>query len=75
VKPGLGDCTADPPKDGSATVFKAEARRARSKEFLIKKTPISADSVCLCGKYSFTVNPKESKKITHEEIKPWQREK
>ena len=48
---GLGDRTADPPKDGSATIFKAEARpstgsgrgepvetrRSRSKEFLIKK--------------------------------------
>jgi hypothetical protein len=34
---GLGDCTADPPKDGSATVFKAEARRAQSKKILIKK--------------------------------------
>ena len=34
---GLEDCTADPPKDGSATVFKAEALRTRSKEFLIKK--------------------------------------
>ena len=34
---GLGYCTADPPKDGSATIFKAEAQRARSKEFLIKK--------------------------------------
>jgi hypothetical protein len=29
--------TADPPKDGSATIFKAEALRAQSKEFLIKK--------------------------------------
>ena len=29
--------TANPPKDGSATVFKAEALRAQSKEFLIKK--------------------------------------
>jgi hypothetical protein len=32
---GLGDCTADPPKAGSATTFKAEALRARSKEFLM----------------------------------------
>jgi hypothetical protein len=31
------ELTADPPKDGSATVFKAEARRAQSKEFLINK--------------------------------------
>jgi hypothetical protein len=31
------ELTADPPKDGSATVFKAEALRAPSKEFLIKK--------------------------------------
>jgi hypothetical protein len=30
VECGLGDCTADPPKDGSATVFKAEALRAQS---------------------------------------------
>jgi hypothetical protein len=42
---GLGDFTADPPKDGSATIFKAEAPfdvaqdrlRPRSKEFLINK--------------------------------------
>jgi hypothetical protein len=31
------DLTADPPKDGSATVFKAEALRAQSKEFLINR--------------------------------------
>jgi hypothetical protein len=31
------ELTADPPKDGSATVFKAEALRAQSKQFLIKK--------------------------------------
>jgi hypothetical protein len=29
------ELTADPPKDGSATVFKAEALRAQRKEFLI----------------------------------------
>ena len=28
--------TADPPKDGSATTFKAEALRSRSKEFFTK---------------------------------------
>ena len=32
----LGYCTADPPKDGSARTFKAEARRTRSKESLIE---------------------------------------
>jgi hypothetical protein len=42
---GLGDCTADPPKDGSATILKAEARRTPSKKFFIKKFPISANSV------------------------------
>jgi hypothetical protein len=31
------ELAADPPKDGSATIFKAEAQRAQSKEFLIKK--------------------------------------
>jgi hypothetical protein len=47
---GLGDCTADPPKDGSAAVFKAEALRAQSKEFLY------SDLCELCGsvvKYCF----------------------
>ena len=42
---GLGDCTADPPKDGSATIFTAEAPfdfaqdrlRSRSNEFLVEK--------------------------------------
>jgi hypothetical protein len=33
----VGDCTADPPKDGSARVFKAEARRTRRKKFSMKK--------------------------------------
>jgi hypothetical protein len=37
VKTGLEDCTAEAPKDGSATIFKAEARRTPRKEFLIKK--------------------------------------
>jgi len=37
VRPGLGDCTADPPKDGSARVFKAETLRTPSKEVLVKK--------------------------------------
>jgi hypothetical protein len=31
------ELTAEALKDGSATVFKAEALRAQSKEFLIKK--------------------------------------
>jgi hypothetical protein len=31
------ELTADPPEDGSATIFKAEALRAPSKVFLIKK--------------------------------------
>jgi hypothetical protein len=29
----VGDCTADPPKDGSAAVFKAEALRTPRGEF------------------------------------------
>jgi len=44
---GLGDCTADPPKDGSARVFKAEALRTWSKEFLKNITPNSASAVLL----------------------------
>jgi hypothetical protein len=50
----LGDCTADPPKDGSATVFKAEARSTLSKEFLIKKVLRSLRTPCLCGEYCST---------------------
>jgi hypothetical protein len=53
---GLGDFTADPPKDGSATVFKAEARSTRSKEFLIKKFSDLCELGCLCGEYVFTEN-------------------
>jgi hypothetical protein len=34
--PGFRIFTADPPKDGSATTFKAEERRTPSKEFLTK---------------------------------------
>jgi hypothetical protein len=48
---GLKECTADPPKDRSATIFKAEARRTRSKKFLIKKF---AD---LCELHASVVNP------------------
>jgi hypothetical protein len=29
--------TADPPEDGSATIFRAEGLRTQSKEFLIRK--------------------------------------
>jgi hypothetical protein len=57
---GLGDCTADPPKDGSATVFKAETRRTQSKEFLVKNSPISANSVV---NYFFTENPEQPEVI------------
>ena len=42
----LGDCTADPPKDGSATIFKAEARRTRSVDILNLKIRISNCSSC-----------------------------
>jgi hypothetical protein len=35
------ELTADPPKDGSATVFKAEALRAQRKEFLINNNNYS----------------------------------
>jgi hypothetical protein len=53
---GLKECTADPPEDGSATVFKAEARRMRSKEFLIKKILRSLRIPCLGGESFFTEN-------------------
>jgi hypothetical protein len=33
----LGYLTADPPKDGSATTFKAEALRPQRKTFLVRK--------------------------------------
>src|SRR4030095_4551715 len=48
---GLGDCTA-------------EARRARSKEFLIKKILRPLRTLCLCGEYSLTINPEEPKSMT-----------
>jgi hypothetical protein len=49
-KQGLEYCTADPPKDGSAAIFKAETLRARSNEFLIKKYSE------LCELCAFVVN-------------------
>jgi hypothetical protein len=64
---GLGDFTADPPKDGSATIFKAEAPfdvaqdrlRPRSKEFLIKKILRSLGTQCLCGEFIEPRGPKD----------------
>jgi len=58
------NCTADPPKDGSATVSKAEAPfdvaqdrlGTRSKELLIKKILRSLRTRRLCGEYFFREN-------------------
>ena len=40
---GIGVCTADPPKDGSARIFKAEAQRAQRKS--PKNTNLNKPSV------------------------------
>jgi hypothetical protein len=57
----------DPPKDGSATVLKAEALRSQRSyyEDIILNNPLR--TLCLCGEYSLTVNP-ENQKIKKGEV-------
>jgi hypothetical protein len=61
---GLGDCTAEAPKDGSGTVFKSEALRAQTKEFLLKDSPNSVkskiESFPACANFLTVIHHKRS---------------